>query len=116
MSIISSKPQAHRTLIDPILVLFLFNIVLLMFFALSTGSPDLDGLFGSSVNRSPELSLSSEPSLAADQQYWAANCTDEWSADSLCETITLRTQSCSISVDSAYCSQYDAYLQTYDNP
>jgi hypothetical protein len=114
MSIISSKQQASRPL-DPIFVLFLFTMVLLVFFAVFTGNiyHVANGLLGISDNTSTVLSLKSEPSFVADQQYWAANCTDGWSDGSMCETIVLRSQSCSISADSAYCSEYASYLQAY---
>jgi hypothetical protein len=50
-------------------------------------------------------------SFAADRQYWVANCSQGWSSDARCNTIVVRAQSCSISMASAYCSQYENYLQ-----
>jgi hypothetical protein len=50
-------------------------------------------------------------SFAADQLYWVANCSQGWSSDARCDTIVARAQSCSSSMASAYCSQYENYLQ-----
>jgi hypothetical protein len=57
------------------------------------------------------LSLNSEVSFASDQQYWSKSCESGWSADATCDAIVARTQSCSISADSAYCSSYKSYLE-----
>ena len=115
MSIFTSKQQKSRGLIDPIFILFFFALAFLMIFAVATGNLDdsLGNLLGSFGSGSTSLSLKSEPSFAADQQYWEANCSRGWSSDSMCEDIVLRSQSCSISTDSAYCSEYDKYLQQY---
>lgn len=51
--------------------------------------------------------------FAADQRYWEANCSHGWSGDATCAEIAQRVQSCRISLDSAYCSAYDSYLQSF---
>ena len=113
MSILSSKQQKSHGLIDPIFILFLFAFVLLMFFALLTGNVlDLVGDALGSIDRAPaSLSVNNELSFATDQKYWDANCSRGWSSDSMCEAIVQRSQSCSISIDSAYCSEYDSYIK-----
>jgi hypothetical protein len=113
MSILSTKQQKSQGLIDPIFILFSFALVLLLIFATSTGNMlDFLGDALGSINNAPtSLSLSNQASFAADQQYWDANCTRGWSSDSMCEEIVLRSQSCSISAGSAYCSEYATYLQ-----
>jgi hypothetical protein len=52
-------------------------------------------------------------SFSADQQYWAANCSNGWSSNSTCDDIVARSQSCSISGESAYCSEYSNYLKQF---
>src|SRR5215208_4477359 len=107
MSILSSKQQKSHSLVDPTFILFFSALVLLMFFAVFTGDPShpLRDLLGSLDKAPVGLSLQPDPSFAADQQYWDTNCSRGWSSDSMCEAIVLRSQSCSISLDSAYCSE-----------
>lgn len=115
MSILTSKQQKSHVLIDPILILFFSALVLLTFFALFTGNVrDFVSDALGSIDKAPAtLSINSQPSFAADQQYWEANCSRGWSSDSMCENIVLRSQSCSVSSESAYCSEYNRYLQEY---
>lgn len=115
MSILSPKPQKRHALLDPIVVLLLSALVLLMFFALFTGNIEhiASNLLGSYDSAPAALSASSQPSFAADQQYWNSNCSHGWNSDSGCDAIVTRTQSCSISVNSAYCSEYESYMQQY---
>ena len=115
MTTLSSKQHKRHGRIDPILIMFFCTLILLMFFAGFTGdiSDSISDMLGSLGNTSTRLSLNTQPSFAADQQYWETNCSHGWSSDSMCETIVNRSQSCSISVDSAYCSEYATYLQQY---
>jgi len=114
MSTIPSKQRKRQDLVDPVLV-FLVLILALLVLAPFTGKAynpfgNLLPAFGSASHSSP---LKSEFSFSADQRYWAANCSHGWSSDLVCDAIESRTQSCSISADSAYCSAYATYLKQY---
>lgn len=116
MSIISSKQTKKQSEVDPFFVLFLVVLIL----ALLVLAPEIGKMYdsirsglGSLGNPSTNLSAISEPSFASDFKYWGTYCTKGWSSDTICEAIVSRTQSCSISIDSAYCSHYDKYLQQF---
>ena len=118
MSTISSKQRRRHSAIDPLFVLvFLVMVLTLLVFA-----PLIDKTYdsfsnapGSFSNVSSGLSLTKEASFAADLQYWNANCSHGWTSDSGCDAIASRAQSCMISIDSVYCSEYDSYLQQFRN-
>jgi len=111
MSTLSSKPTKTYRPVDLISV-FVFLALILTLLAI----PFAGNLYHSlntalgSVN-SPQAGISSTASYSADQQYWNANCSHGWSSDSTCDDIVARSQSCSISTESAYCSEYDNYLK-----
>ena len=113
MSIITSKQRKARTLIDPIVVLFFATLILLMFFAVFTGSLKytVNSWLATFGDAPTKLSANSTPSFAADQRYWGSNCSHGWSSDAACDDIVLRSQSCAVSVNSAYCSAYESYMQ-----
>jgi hypothetical protein len=116
MSIISSKHVKKHGHVDWLFVLFALALVLLVL-------APFNGNIFNFMRTAPEapqvtrfdLSTSGSVSFAADQEYWDANCSHGWSANAGCDTIVARTQSCSASVDSVYCSEYDKYLQRYRN-
>jgi len=116
MSTISSKQRRRHDVVAPFFVLvFLVMILALLVFAPLTGNTynSLGNAPGSFRNTPVSLSLSSEASFATDLQYWNANCSHGWAPDSWCSDIAAKAQSCSISVDSVYCSEYDNYLRQY---
>jgi hypothetical protein len=113
MSIASSKQTAKQGLnID--LVFALFALALVLFILVPS-----DGSHYTSFHSTPGSILytgalsSGEISFAADQKYWAANCSSGWHSDARCDFIALRTQSCSMQAASAYCSDYKKYLQEH---
>jgi len=113
MSTIPSKQHKRH---DPTLVLTIHVLILaLLVFAPQTGNlpHTISGSLATLDSSAAGISNSGEASFVADQQYWDANCSHGWSLDSTCENIVLRAQSCSISLASAYCSQYDTYLQKF---
>lgn len=114
MSTISSKQRKRHGLVDPVLV-FLVMILALVVFAPFPGITydSFSRVLPPFGNASDSWSLKSELSFAADRQYWDVNCGSGWSQDAMCQEITLRTQSCSISTDSAYCSEYATYMKQY---
>ena len=57
------------------------------------------------------VSINDAASFVSDLKYWDANCSRGWKSDSTCELLVLKAQSCSIGIGSAYCSEYDTYLQ-----
>jgi hypothetical protein len=115
MSIITSNRQERHDVVDPIFILFFSALAVLTIFALSIGnlSDLVEGVLGYFSSAPASLSVNHEPSFASDQKYWDANCTGKWSSDPMCEAIVARTQSCSISVDSVYCSNYDNYMRNF---
>ena len=116
MSIITSNQSKRQTILDPIFLLFISVLVVLLVFAFAAANRNLIGDALRIHESAPAgLSLNSEVSFAADQRYWSASCESGWSSDSVCDAIVARTQSCTISVDSAYCSAYESYLQELGN-
>lgn len=117
MSTISSKQTKKQGLIDPMLfLLFLASIlifVLLSPFATDAYNPT-QNLFSSFNPTSNRLSASTDVSFAADLRYWEFNCSRGWSGNAACEAIVARSQSCAISVDSAYCSEYASYMEQFN--
>ncbi|RPJ21694.1 MAG: hypothetical protein EHM33_25455 [Chloroflexi bacterium] len=117
MSIMSLKHTKKYTLnIDLLFALFALTLALLILV------PSNENLYISILNAPgaldrPRATLltSGDVSFAADQQYWAANCGQEWSSDARCNSIVARTQSCSTSAASGYCSEYKNYLREYLN-
>ena len=115
MSTLSSKPTKRYS---PLELISLFVFVALI--ATLLAMPFTANLYNSmstapgTENRSHTGILTSASySFSADQQYWNANCSHGWSSNATCEDIVARAQSCSISTDSAYCSEYENYLNQF---
>lgn len=115
MSIASTKHTRKYTLnIDLLFALFALSLVLFILVP-------SNGNMYTSIRNAPgaldrpraTLLTSGDVSFAADQHYWAANCSQEWSSDARCNSIVARTQVCSLSAASGYCSEYKNYLQGY---
>jgi hypothetical protein len=114
MSITSSKQTKKHVEVDPVIVLlFLVLVLALLVFAPPTGSmaTSFRSPFASLGNPSTNLSAVSEASFASDLKYWDTHCTHGWSSDAVCDAIVARSQSCTISMASVYCSQYENYLK-----
>ena len=116
MSIITSNQQKRQSIVDPIFILFFSVLLVLLVFAISAanGNYFVEKLLQTSVSAPAGLSLNSQVSFAADQRYWSESCDSGWSGDAVCDAIVARTQACSTSVDSAYCSAYESYLQEFN--
>ena len=71
----------------------------------------LNGVLGSWSNTDGVYADAEVVSFTADQSYWNANCSHGWAADATCDGITLRVQSCAISVASPYCASYENQMQ-----
>jgi hypothetical protein len=65
------------------------------------------------AERPAPLSAANNVVFVSDLKYWNANCSHGWASNSTCSEIVARTQSCTTSVDSAYCSEYAHYLQNF---
>jgi hypothetical protein len=108
--------QTKKYTLNIDLLFALFALTLVLFILV----PSNENLYISILNAPgaldrPRATLltSGDVSFTADQQYWAANCSQEWSSDAGCNSIVARTQSCSIRATSGYCSEYKNYLQGY---
>ena len=118
MSTISSKQEKRHALVDPMYVLVFLVLVLALLLVgpfAGNASNSISSALGALSGAPSGLSVDANVSFSADQQYWDANCTRGWSSDATCESIVKRVQSCSISTASAYCSEYDLYLQPFRN-
>ena len=112
MSIITSNQQKRQSIVDPIFILFLSVLVVLLVFAVAAANRNLIGNLLQTYDNTPAgLTMNSEVSFASDQRYWAEYCDSGWSSDPACDAIVARAQACTASVDSAYCSAYESYLQ-----
>lgn len=111
MSLVSSKQSKKHNLVDLLFVFFALTLILLVL------APSNGNVYNSvrtvprTLDHTRVNATSGDASFTADQRYWDANCNRGWSSDARCDTIVARTQSCSISIASAYCSQYEHYLQ-----
>jgi hypothetical protein len=109
MSTITSKPTKKYSLID-LMSIFVFFILLFTLFII----PFTGNLYNSltTVNSThANVSTNANYFFSADERYWTANCSHGWSSNSTCDDIVLRSQACSISAESAYCSDYNKYLK-----
>ena len=115
MSIITSNQQKRQSFVDPIFILFFSVLVVLLVFAVFTANRNyfIGNVLQTYDNAPAGLTLNSEVSFASDQRYWSENCDAGWSSNSVCDAIVARAQSCTASVDSAYCSAYEKYLQEF---
>jgi hypothetical protein len=112
MSIITSNQPKRQSIVDPIFILFISVLVVFLVFAFSAANRNLIGNALQTYDTAPAgLSLNTEVSFASDLRYWSENCDSGWSSDSACDAIFARAQSCTVSVNSAYCSDYKSYLQ-----
>lgn len=116
MSIITSNEPKRQSIVDPIFILFISVLVVLLVFAVSAANRNLIGSMLQTYDNIPVgLSLNSDVSFASDQRYWAEYCDSGWSSNAVCDAIVARAQACTTSVDSAYCSAYEKYLQELGN-
>ena len=114
MSILTSNQSKRQTILDPIFLLFMSVLVVLLIFAFAAANRNLIGDILQPYDSAPAgLSLNSEVSFASDQRYWSESCDAGWSSNPVCDAIVARAQSCTASVDSAYCSAYENYLQEF---
>ena len=116
MSTITSKHGKRQAIVDPTFLLaFLVLILALLAFTPVTTNPydSAGNAIRSFESTSASLSASQVISFNSDLQYWDLNCSHGWSAETTCDAIVARSQSCSVSVDSAYCSAYGSYLEQF---
>lgn len=117
MSTLTSKPTKRYNSIDFISVFVFLALLLTLLVMPFTGNfynsftTALGNVDGTHANASTNVKYS----FSADQQYWETNCSHGWSSNSTCDDIVSRAQSCSISVESAYCSEYNSYLKQSPN-
>lgn len=116
MATFSSNQDKRQGLADPIVVLVSITLIVIL---MVLGSPNVNvnhpilSALGFQSNRAANVSISNGASFASDLQYWDANCSHGWASDSTCDMLVSRTQSCVIGTGSAYCSEYDTYLQQF---
>ena len=118
MATYSSHQEKRQGMVDPIVVLLFVTLLC----ALVAFGPLNGNMHSSAPNALAMNGVAADDafsgvgaSFASDLQYWNANCNHGWASDSTCETLVSRTQWCSLGVGSAYCAEYDAYLQRIRN-
>jgi hypothetical protein len=117
MSTIASKPTKRYNLVNFISVFVFLALLLTLLVMPFTGNiyHSFSTVLGTVDRTQANVSTNVNYSFSADQQYWETNCSHGWSSNSTCDDIVSRAQSCSISVESAYCSEYDSYLKQSSN-
>ena len=117
MSTLSSKPTKALRPVDFISVFVFLALILTLLVIPFTGNlySSLSATLGNGNSSNASVSTGATYSFSADQQYWAANCSHGWSSNSTCDEIVVRSQSCSISAESVYCSEYGSYLKQFSN-
>jgi hypothetical protein len=115
MSIASSRQiPKYRLNIDLIFALFALTLALLVLVPSNGNLLDSIHIAPGTIEKPhADILTSGDLSFADDQLYWAANCSRGGSSDARCNSIILRSQSCSISTASAYCSEYEQYMQEH---
>ena len=118
MSTITSKHGKRQAIVDPTFLLA-FLVLILALLAFTPFTANLYNSVGNAVGSfetwSASLSASPVVSFNSDLQYWEQNCSHGWSSATTCDAIVARSQSCSVSVASAYCSAYESYLEQFHN-
>jgi hypothetical protein len=109
MSTITSKPSRRYSLVDLISIIVFFVLLFTLFVIPFTGN--LYNSLSTMNSTRANVSTNAGYSFSADHQYWTANCSHGWSSNSTCDDFVVRSQACSISAESAYCSAYDKYLK-----
>jgi len=117
MSTLSSKPTKTLRPVDFISVFVFLALILILLVIPFTGSlySSLSAALGNGNSSNASVSTGATYSFSADQQYWSATCSHGWSSNSTCDDIVTRSQACSISGESAYCSEYANYLEEFSN-
>jgi hypothetical protein len=117
MTTLSSKPTKRYTPVQPISLFVLFALILTLLVIPFTGNiyTAVSTALGAGNSTNAISSSNVDYSFSVDQQYWTANCSHGWSSNSACDEIVVRSQACSISADSAYCSEYNSYLKQFSN-
>jgi len=115
MTTFSSKQEKKQGLADPILILVSITLigVLVVFGPLSGGMSSIRNVLTARGDAGGNISISGGAYFAPDLQYWDANCSHGWTSDSTCDTLVSITQACAVGTGSAYCSEYDTYLQRF---
>ena len=115
MSTLSSKPTKRYSHADSISVFVFVALILTLLVIPFTGNiyNTVSTALGAVDNTHARVSNAGDYSFSADQQYWTTNCSHGWSSDLTCNAIVSRAQSCSISAESAYCSEYTNYLKQF---
>lgn len=113
MSTFSSKSAKRYTPADSMSIVVLLVLIVTLLIAPFTAEiyESLGAALGNLRTAPVSLSAKSDAVFVVDLQYWNANCSNGWSSDLTCDAIVARSQSCAISLDSAYCSEYNNYLQ-----
>ena len=118
MATFSSKQEKRQGLVDPMLVLVSIALIS-MLVAFGPLNGNMYSSIGSALvtqsRAADNLSLNVGTSFTSDLQYWDAKCSHGWTSDATCDALVSRTQACALGVGSAYCSEYDAYLQQIRN-
>jgi hypothetical protein len=118
MSTISSKQEKRQSFISPDLALVFIVLIATLVILGSSSSNAYSSLHnppGIQDNAAGSVSSNNDVSFASDERYWHAKCSHGWSSDSMCDDIFSRAQLCTFNVTSAYCSDYDEYMQRYNN-
>ena len=118
MSTLSSKHTKRQVALNPNIILALVVLILaLVVFTPFAGNiyNSLGTALGTVDSTHANISTNANYSFSADQQYWSANCSHGWSSNSTCDNIVTRSQACSISAESAYCTEYGNYLKQFSN-
>ena len=115
MTTLSSKPTKRYAPVDIVSVFVFFAVILTLLVIPFTGNiyTVVSTTLGAGSSTNALNSSSVDYSFSADQQYWASTCSHGWSSDSTCDEIVARSQACSISSESAYCTEYSNYLKQF---
>ncbi len=117
MATYSTHQEKRQGMVDPIVVLLFVTLLC----ALVAFGPLNGSLLGSSHGAllqggsASEVSLNAGTSFASNLQYWNTTCSHGWKSNSTCDALAAAAQFCVVGLgtDSAYCSQYDTYLEQF---
>jgi hypothetical protein len=117
MSTLSSKPTKTYKPVDFISVFVFVALILTLLVIPFAGNlyNSLSSALGPVNSTRASISSDVNYSFAVDQEYWSVNCSHGWSSNATCDEIVVRSQACSISAESVYCSEYSNYLKQFSN-
>jgi len=118
MATYASHQEKRQGMVDPIVVLLFVTLLCALVAFGPLNGRVLSSSHGALLTQggsAGEISVNAGTSFTSNLQYWNSTCSHGWTKNSTCDALASAAQFCVIGVgtDSAYCSEYDTYLQQF---